>query len=459
MSQTLTKEQVDKLIELLRKTPEYVDKIKPELANAIFDFLSDEESMELVTEFPKLIMLLNIEKLTQLRTMANPYREPVQSTEEERFMCFSFINLQEKYHRRMLMTSLIAFIYRMLSEHTISSDLLPVNKFVESLKPGKDSETYEEDFTFYEKVKSKYDGQDQWDFKELMYGFLQEYFEFNPDIHVKSSAYASDKNEEVLKNLDDSEVPKRLPPMDTFQRWKRYEHANYEAIRQITDDLYGEKAYLDACFMPYGVSFKTLADAKSYIRKYKREFGLEVHVAKAWNWTFLEAWRGNREKLMLDDEKLAILKGIIENQQEEEKLGRDMLKKRVEKEKRKNIKEAGPDDPGLAKYLKEFAPPVSKQGVNRVLEAKDLGKLESVEEDCPENAIEVNVIELKNKTPDHIGRGGDIEVKKGKFFTETEEVKSVNVIKPGEDPQKSEAKDKLISKTFGDNVDAGTFDL
>lgn len=490
----LTREKVLRLIDLIKEDESRIEDIKPELADAMFGFLNPTETWELLMEYPKIIYIVSPEKLAEFRTMANPYKEPVQVKEDERYMCFSFINLQEKYQRRLLMTSLIAFIYRMLAEHNVKEKLLPVYSFVESFKPTrpehvpKESSTdkiesfeeneeqeaervkYEQDLDLYNKVKAKYESdyaEEQFTYKEMMYEFLNEYLDFNPDKHVRSAAYAcgEDSTRKALEDLKDapegaaSEAAKRVPAMDTFSRWKRYESANYEELREITNDLYGEKAYLDACFMPYGIGFETVDQAKAYVRKHKREFGVEIHIAKAWNWSFLEAWRENREKLMLDDEKLAILKSIVDNQQEEQKLGRDMLKKRVENEKKKNIQKVGPDDPALGRYLKDFAPPITKEGVNRVLEAKELGTLESPDEECPDDAVEVNVVEIKNKAPDHLGKGGDIEVKRGKFFTETENPKSLNVISPGEDPQKSEAKDKTIAKAFGEDTESGTFDL
>lgn len=498
----LTREKILKLTELIKKEPSSISSIKTELADAIFKFLTEEEKWDFLMECPEIIKQVSDEMVSEIRTMTNPYKEPVQVGEEDRFMCFSFINLQEKYQKRFITTSFIAFVYRMLSEHTISKKLLPVLQFVESFKPKlpehlpegyledpehpvdfqlleKLEETeeqkqerlkYEDDITLYHKVRAKYNEDEQFSYKEMMYEFLNDYFDFNPDIHVKSSTYSCEDDttrkalEELKKKGEDpesslsevAEATKRLPPMDTYRRWKRYENANYEALREITNDIYGEKPYLDACFMPYGVGFKDVNEAKAYIRKHKREFGLEVHIAKAWHWSFLEAWRENREKLILDDEKLAILKSIVENQKEEEELGRDMLKKRVEKEKRKNIKEAGPDNPGLSRYLKDFAPPISQEGVSRILDAKDLGELEKENEECPEDAVEVNVFELKNKAPDHLGRGGGVDVKTGKFFTEAEAPDSMNVIHPGEDPQKSRAKDEFISRAYKDNVDGSS---
>lgn len=497
----LTREKVNRLIELIKKDKSLIETIKPELADAVFGFLTEKETWALFAECPDIIYAVSPEKLAEFRTMANPYQEPVQTGDEDKFMCFSFINLQEKYQKRLAMTSLVAFIYRMLSEHNIQETFLPVYSFVESFKPTlpehcpkgymvdpenpvepdviknalveetEEQEVerlkYEEDIKLYQQIKERYDDSEQFTYKEMMYEFLNEYLDFNPDKHVRSATYSceEDTTRQALEELkgktpeEIAEAVNKLPPMDTYRRWKRYENANYEALRSITNDIYGEKPYLDACFMPYGVGFKTVDEAKSFVRKYKREFGVEVHIAKAWNWSFLEAWRENREKVMLDDEKLAILKSIVENQQEEEKLARDMLKKRVENEKKKNIRKAGPDDPGLGKYLKEFAPPISKEGVSRVLEAREIGDLESLDKECPDDAVEVNVVEIKNQAPDHLGKGGGVEVKTGKFFTAAEDPKSMNVIHPGEDPQKSELKDKTIAKAFGGDADAGTFDL
>jgi len=69
----------------------------------------------------RIVDKLTEQEVTDLRKFKNPLKKPVLDGGNPRYLLFSLINLEEKYMRRLTMTSLIGFLYRMLDEYTPKS--------------------------------------------------------------------------------------------------------------------------------------------------------------------------------------------------------------------------------------------------------------------------------------------------------------------------------------------------
>lgn len=65
--------------------------------------------------------------INALRTRKNPYKKPIIAGNKVRILAFNIINFTEKYAQRFAMTSLIAFLYRMLDEYNIDSEYISEN--------------------------------------------------------------------------------------------------------------------------------------------------------------------------------------------------------------------------------------------------------------------------------------------------------------------------------------------
>jgi hypothetical protein len=104
-------------------------------------------------------------------------------------------------------------------------------------------------------------------------------------------------------------------------------------------------------------------------------------------WSFLGAFKKNREKIEFYNKNTSILKSILDRHTEDKKLGEDLMQKRVKKEKAKNIAKYGPDAPGLATYK------ATRKGVPQTtISAEEMKRLEAARGDL-KAARELEVID------------------------------------------------------------------
>jgi hypothetical protein len=92
--------------------------LTPERINYLKSIMTKLTSLATHEERKRLVDTLAPETVEQLRVVRNPYHLPVfKSTHEGGSLCFSVINVAEKYQKRFAMTSLIAFVYQMMEEY------------------------------------------------------------------------------------------------------------------------------------------------------------------------------------------------------------------------------------------------------------------------------------------------------------------------------------------------------
>jgi hypothetical protein len=378
-----------------------------------------------------IINSLTPEQVELLRTTVNPYKKPVYCpADEHRFMAFYITNVGDKYAQRFAMTSLVAFLYRMLDEFEPDCDYmseqdpefaLPFEKAATAREYAKTIEKYEKiiaenpddvvaklslnkyklskdgnnaeliaeyrtlkaehpnarDVMFVEEtldenemteileavklqLNIKMTAEEYYaDYRDKVQEFLDVYLRYNPDEHVREGYkpnYA-DKSRTPLEetHLDDVKNDRKerfiLPPDDTFARWTRYTQANYECLRQATDDIYAEKSCFETAIAPMevfsGATEKQCMDKfNEFKKRYANEMETEIFVARMGHWSFLAPWEANRDKTDFYNEDTELLKRIIDQAKEDTRIGQKLLKKRVKKVKNKEIKKLG--GPGVA---------------------------------------------------------------------------------------------------------------
>ena len=83
----------------------------------LWKILTDPKTSE--EQKSSIVSQLNEKTLNALRTLKNPYKVPVFAKTEakDKLLSFSVVNIQEKYYQRFAVTSLIAFLFRMLDEY------------------------------------------------------------------------------------------------------------------------------------------------------------------------------------------------------------------------------------------------------------------------------------------------------------------------------------------------------
>ncbi|MCK9607860.1 MAG: hypothetical protein M0R33_15560 [Methylomonas sp.] len=148
---------------------------------------------------PSKIQEMSAEDISAVRKkLINPYTIPIV---QEKFGVMSITNMKESYMRRLLMTALIGYLYRVADEYvpvSISEMETDMNARINKCDDPeiKRQLTEERD----KKIPLLSNGA-----KQIVKGFLDNYFNFNPDIHVRaatgSSAPKDDTNEKIRERM------------------------------------------------------------------------------------------------------------------------------------------------------------------------------------------------------------------------------------------------------------------
>jgi hypothetical protein len=189
--------------------------------------------------------------------------------------------------------------------------------------------------TLQDKIRAK---QDQ------ILDFFDYHFKFDPNNHIRCNYYPNfDKimqekirsNPGKFKHTEAGQVITEdfeeylVPPLDTFASFKNYFEINYEHLRQCTDDIYGRCSF--ECAVIAREVFDNEKAANEWENKYKTDFDIPIQRIGFGGWTFIDPWKENRNTLRLDGEDVRLAKEIMEKKKEEEKIGRELLKKRAGK--------------------------------------------------------------------------------------------------------------------------------
>jgi hypothetical protein len=211
-----------------------------------------------------------------------------------------------------------------------------------------------------------------------------------------------------------------IPPADTFHRLKIYMSENYEELRKATDDLFCQKTQLELAINPYSwhTGDKAEEEAEAFRKKHSEEVIAEIFPAHSGKWNFFDSWKEQRESTNFYNPNTVVLEEIVKQVERDERLGQDMMKKRVHNQKKKNIIETGPDAESFKKW-RDQNPELKKLGAQHVSSTAD--------EDCPENAVQVDIWRL-SKTGQ--------QLTKDKMFTQAE---APTFVKEAQDKAKAEA--------------------
>ena len=291
--------------------------------------------------------------------------------------------------------------------------------------------------------------------------FLYEYLSFNPDIHVKSS-YAPNYRDDTRTPLDidpetgmliDENYERRLvPPKDTFLRWKRYREANYEQLRQATDDIYDTKRDYEWAFIAHETFEGADAEEKSEIwqRKHAKEVDLSIRSVDFNCVCLIDSWKANRERLNYYTKDTEILKRMFDTKKEEERFANQMTKERMRKKKAENDEEMG-NDAGLNQYLENNPSGIERYGAKRMLSNNtspptDQSSLTAAniprdDRELEDNEVQIDVINLGAK---RVGRRFKPTSESWKFHLDAQPLKEGSVIThtPAEFHKKLKSEDR-----------------
>lgn len=198
-----------------------------------------------------------------------------------------------------------------------------------------------------------------------------------------------------------STVTNMIPPHDTFGRLKMYYTENYEQLRDAVNELYAEKPDLELAINPYAVH-DDKESAEAFKKQHSNEVIAEIFTAHTGKWNFFDSFKEQRESVNFYNKNTAVLEEMVKQIEKDERLGKDLMEKRVQKEKRKNVIESGPDAENFRKWREENSD-IQKLG------AKHIGGM--ADEDAPEDSVQVDVW--------RVAKGG-LEITKDKFFSQAE---------------------------------------
>lgn len=204
-----------------------------------------------------------------------------------------------------------------------------------------------------------------------------------------------------------------IPPVNVFHHFDRYLSNHYEQLREAVHVLYNDKPDIEYAVC-YHDTFSTEEDAKNWRIMHESKFITAVFSICNGKWTLMGPFKENRERIDFYNKNTEIIKRMFEQMESDQRLGADLMKKRVAIEKEKSIKANGLDDPQLEQYRQALGT-IESLGAKKVLSKEEKAKLEEAykvkeSEEVPENAIQV----------DYFGTDSEGKFVKNKFYTQAE---------------------------------------
>lgn len=225
-----------------------------------------------------------------------------------------------------------------------------------------------------------------------------------------------------FSKYDTKEALLHLPSQDVFHYFTRYISSNYEELRFATEALYMEKPDIEFSVTYYDWH-NTLKDAEEFQIKHQKEFTNEVFTISNKGVTLIGPFKENMDRIKFYNKNAEIINSMLEKNKEDLKIGEELTKKRIVREKTKNIKEAGPDNPAIEGYnatvgnLSKINKPFTDEDKKKAIELykekqSNLKKVE--EEEIQKDALEVVVYSSE------IDDEGKQLFNKGSFLTQAE---------------------------------------
>ncbi len=150
-----------------------------------------------------------------------------------------------------------------------------------------------------------------------------------------------------------------FPPADTFHRWVYYTQVNYEELRTVTEALYPERANLDFMLAIWktfeGTRDEVTQGFEHHCERFRDTTPAPIKSVDLGRWTFIGDFKKNRENINFYNSNTEVLKRILDQKTEDEKLGRELMRNRVHKAKAENIAATGADAAGLGDYRRAVA--------------------------------------------------------------------------------------------------------
>jgi hypothetical protein len=408
---------------------------------------------ELLKELDEsVIQNMDEEELIKLSKEINPYGRTIEG--KHHYLNMSYTNLSESYIRKITITALVGFLNRLCDEWRVPDNVgvIPVYDYVKdpTLADPKSDIKYSDSKLKEMKFNKK------WMEKRIVVKqFLEEVFQFDPDIHVRSSYKPNfkDKNRTVLytppaqlaiwnlhkeakesknrfvkeENMDivneyrkkprpwpeaneckfnevEAAVYNMIPPQDIFAKFSVYYNNNFETLRECVRNLYGAYPDLELAINPYSWH-ETEEQSEKFKKKHGKEVITDILTLTSGKWNIIGPFKECNEKISFFNEHTTVLEEMLKQLESDSKIGQELLKKKVKVKKVKNILENGQDNEGLDFYKKHFGE--VHGSVGKLDPKKEIYDYRVLNE--PDNAVDVPVF--------RISEGGN-KIERDLFYTE-----------------------------------------
>jgi hypothetical protein len=421
--------------------------VTTQLNELMSEFDQEEERLEKLKKF---IAECPEDKLEDLLKAVNPYGPVIpKKTGKEEMVSFSHTNMRMEYAKRFARTADVAFNFRMLREWKVPEEVPPVDIEDYLANPSiLDTPVHIKDPRLQEKWAEMRATMPE---RVTIWNYLKSIYGFDPDRHVasalatnkkdpsrgippatkavmqsvtapKNAVRASVKRQDWEVKPDElaqgdaaaaevaalGEVDKAaftlIPPADMFAKLDRYTAEHYEELQNATHRVYGVRPDIDYCVVVYDLH-KTKEDAQKFKDRHMDRVIAPITQIQKNRWAILGDYRENREKVDFLNRHTEVLKEMLDQRERDSHVATDIMKKRIKTKKAENIAEAGPDDAAFKRYLKSNKPQIASLGGEHVTQGDES------EDECPEDAVEVNVFT--------VGEGGR-EMKVHKIYNPVE---------------------------------------
>ena len=305
MSAKRTPEQLDDAVNNILKL-----KDDPQWSKILNNLKDIQLLVEVLRRYPNYSELLTQTNLDKISLYLDRYSSVITAENKDKWLLFSYTNLQEEVWAKMNMFGVISFMFQKITEHGLEDTDGYVKK--ESDLP--------------EEIINE---------RKIIHKFLMNIFKYDPDKHVKA-AYAEFKDKEInLQNkkfILPKEVLNNIPSADIFSAYNRYFELYFNEIYGLTYKAFSLTPALDFAINPYFMGTKQ--EVEEFQKKYEKELKVKCHEVKSGPWTCIAPFRQNRSNVKYcidqEDAKYIDVNKMMDSTQYD-KLRNDFIKQHAKK--------------------------------------------------------------------------------------------------------------------------------
>jgi hypothetical protein len=163
-------------------------------------------------------------------------------------------------------------------------------------------------------------------------------------------------------------------PIEVFRNFDRYINNNYDNLRMVTTSLYNEKPDIEFAIQIYKDA-KDESEIDKFVETYDSMIATDVFKVKSNEWALLGPFRRNQARMKYFGKESHLINRMFEKHVSEKALVKDIMKKRVEREYKKNLEEAGPQDVKKLEEYQKVMSTIQQYGGQTVLSPEEKMKL------------------------------------------------------------------------------------